>query len=312
MVALIPVTAASSTLRRRTARSTRHGGSVPVLFGKFRILGKLALLVLVPLLGVVTLSVPIVVNRINAATDARDTSDVVKLAGRVGSAVHELQEERLLSIGYYFQLVPQSNLVLESAEAQDALDGLNHLDKPLSDNLRRAVAQAAKLDNARQSILNRTITPDVIMSQFANVITPILNALNLPGHADLSTTPGRQVFALDQALRSDDQISQASAWLTGAVAVGTFATNDAQRKAAAGLVNAFYSVLIQLQATIINGQRYFTPTQYRLYLAAQEAFASRVGPTFLVQAVVDPNAAVKTLKLGTLFPSLQSVNVLGG
>src|SRR3954447_25492043 len=97
-----PATATSSA-RPRTARSTRHGGSVPVLFGKFRILGKLALLVLVPLLGVGTLSVPIVVNRISAAPDARDTSDVVKLAGRGGSALHELQEERLLSIGYYFQ-----------------------------------------------------------------------------------------------------------------------------------------------------------------------------------------------------------------
>ena len=68
-----------------------------MLFGKFRILGKLALLVLIPLLGVVALSVPIVVNRINAARDAQSTADLVELATRVGSTVQELQEERLLS-----------------------------------------------------------------------------------------------------------------------------------------------------------------------------------------------------------------------
>ena len=76
-----------------------------MLFGKFRILGKLALLVLVPLLGVVALSVPIVVNRIEAARDAQRISDNVDLATRVGSVVQELQEERLLSVGYMLGLV---------------------------------------------------------------------------------------------------------------------------------------------------------------------------------------------------------------
>jgi signal transduction histidine kinase len=283
-----------------------------VLFGKFRILGKLALLVLVPLLGVVALSVPIVLNRIGVATDARDTSNTVKLAARVGSAVQELQEERLLSIGYYFQLVQQPDLVVQSAKAQDAIDQLNHLDQPLPTTLRRAVANAAKLNNTRQNVLNRAVGPDVIINEFTNAVTPIINGLNLRGDADLSTNVGRQVFALDQALRSDDQISQASAWLIGAVSVGTFATTDTQRKAAAGLVSAFYSVLIQLQSAILSGQPYFTPGQYQLYLSAQEAFAARVGPKFLTDAVTDPNKAVNSLNLGTLFPSLQSVNVLGG
>ena len=45
------------------------------------------------------LTVPIVENRIDAARDAQETADLVDLASRVGSAVQELQEERLLSIG---------------------------------------------------------------------------------------------------------------------------------------------------------------------------------------------------------------------
>src|ERR687885_2991317 len=95
-----PATPTSSTLGRRTVRAPRNGGSDPVLFDKFRITGKLALLVLVPLLGVVALSVPIVVNRIDVARKAQRTADAVELATRVGSAVQQLQEERLLSTGY--------------------------------------------------------------------------------------------------------------------------------------------------------------------------------------------------------------------
>jgi signal transduction histidine kinase len=283
-----------------------------VLFGKFRIRGKLALLVLVPLLGVIALTVPIVVNRIGAADDARNLADRVTLATKVGSALQELEAERLLSVGYYFGIVQQPDLVVQSAKAADAISGLNHLDQALPPALSTAVAAESKLDSTRQSILNRSATPDVIVNQFTNVITPILDALGLRQHADLSTAIGRQVFALDQALRSNDQVSQASGWLTGAVLVGAFAKNEAQRKASQGLVSAFYSVLIPLQAAILNGQAFFTPQQYQLYLYTQAALGARVGSTFITQAATDPQGAVAKLDYKTLFPSLQSVNVLGG
>src|ERR671920_113053 len=105
-----------STRPRRTApRSAPTGGSVPVLFGKFRIQGKLVLLVLIPLLGVVALTVPIMVNRINAARDAQQMEDLVGLANEVGSTVQELNDERLLSVGYIFRQVSGDELVAKSA-----------------------------------------------------------------------------------------------------------------------------------------------------------------------------------------------------
>ncbi|GGL05506.1 sensor histidine kinase [Mangrovihabitans endophyticus] len=272
-----------------------------MLFGKFRILGKLALLVLVPLLGVVALSVPIVVNRIQAAQDAQDVSDTVRLATRVGSAVQELQEERLLSVGYLFGLIQQPELVVQSAKAQDAISNLTVGDQPLSEGLRRAIADAAKLNNTRQSVLNRSIRPDLIVSDFTAIITPIIKQIGLAGGADLTTAVGRQVYALEQALLSDDMISQASGYLTGAVVTKQ-----------AGFVGLFSATLVQLQLIIGNGEPYFTDTQYKLYLGAQEAFAARVGDRFLSQAAVDPDAAVKLLNVTTLFPSLRSVIVLGG
>ena len=272
-----------------------------MLFGKFRILGKLTLLVLVPLIGVVALALPIVANRIDVAQRAQQTSDTVQLATQVGSAIQELSEERLLSTGYFFGLVDQPELVVQSAEANDSILGLKRLDQPLTPELTAAVDDIRKLDSTRANILKRTIRPDLISSEFTAVILPIINALKLQTAADLTTSTGRQVFALDQALRSDDLISQASSQLTSAVATQN-----------AGLTNLFSATLLQLQFILGGTQEYFTPDQYKLYIGAQQAFSARVGDQFFARVGTDPAAAVKLLKPNTLFPSLVSVIVLGG
>jgi signal transduction histidine kinase len=272
-----------------------------VLFGKLRILGKLTLLVLVPLLGVVLLALPIVANRIDVAGKAQDTADRVLLATRVGSAVQELSEERLLSVGFLFGLVGQPQLVVQSAEATDRILALKRLDQPLTPQLTRVVDAVKKLEGTRANILNRTIRPDQISAEFTAVITPILDGLDLQRAADLTTATGRQVFALDQALRSDDLISQASSQLTAAVATQN-----------AGLTNLFSSTLLQLQFIIGGAQPYFTPDQYKLYTGAQEAFSARVGDQFFARAATDPTSAIKLLKPDSLYPSLLSVIVLGG
>jgi signal transduction histidine kinase len=272
-----------------------------VLFGKFRILGKLALLILVPLLGVVALTVPIIVNRISAAQDAQDTSNQVQLATRVSTALQQLELERLLSVGFELGLVDEPTLVVQSANSVDAVARVDDGGQPLSKELKRALRNTAKLDNTRQNVLNRAITPDVVVTEFTNSITPIISGLALSSSADLKTSVGRQVFALEQALRSDDLISQASGYLTAA----TITKNS-------GFISLFSSALTQIQQVILNAQAFFTDSQYKLYLGAQDAFASRVGDQFLIQAAVDPNAAIQLLNIKTLFPSLQSVLVLGG
>jgi signal transduction histidine kinase len=272
-----------------------------VLFGKFRILGKLALLVIVPLLGVVALSVPVIVNRISAANDAQNTSNMIKLAARVGTAVQELQEERLLSVGYRLFLVDQSELVQQSARAVDAIAAVDDGDVTISRPLRRALTNTSRLANTRQNVLNQAIAPNTIVEEFTSSITPVINALALTSNANLKTGVGRQIYALDQALRSDDLISQAAGYLTAATATKNI-----------GLIGLFSSTLVQISQVITNGQAYFTDAQYKLYLGTQAAFSSRVGSSFLVQAVTDPAGAVQQLHIETLFPSLRSVLVLGG
>jgi signal transduction histidine kinase len=273
-----------------------------VLFGKFRILGKLALLILVPLLGVVALTIPILMTRVNDAQEAQRTSDVVRLATRVSTALQELQEERLLSIGFLFGLVSQPELVVQSAKATDAVARVaNSDDLPVPAALQRSLKSTERLNNTRQNVLNRAIRPDILINEFTDVILPVIYNVNLAGSSDLNTDVGRQVFALEQALRTDDMISQASGYLT----VATITKN-------AAFVSLFYSKLTQLQQVIAFAQGYFTDDQYKLYLGAQDAFTSRVGGDFLAQAAADPLAAVQSLNVKTLFPSLRSVLVLGG
>ena len=272
-----------------------------MLFGKLRILGKLALLVLVPLLGVVALSVPIIVNRIDAAQDAQETSDTVALASRVGTAVQELQEERLLAVGFLFNLVDQSDLRVQSAEAADAVARVDDGEEEMPRALVRALRNAAKLENTRQNVINRAIRPDVLVSEFTGVVTDIINGVALSSAADLKTAVGRQLYALEQALRTDDLISQASGYLTAATITKQ-----------SGFIGLFSITLVQLQQVISNSEAFFSDAQYKLYLGAQTAFQSRVGADFLQRAQVDPNAAIQLLNPQTLFPSLESVLVLGG
>ncbi|WP_067509310.1 sensor histidine kinase [Actinoplanes sp. TFC3] len=272
-----------------------------MLFGKLRILGKLTLLVLVPLIGVVALAVPIVVNRVGVSVDAGRTSDTVELATKVGSALQELQEERLLSVGYLFGLIQQPELAVQSAKASDKVAGVTALGDELTPALRRAVGDLSRLSSTRANVINRTIRPDQIVTEFTAAITPVIDGLALSRNADLTTSAGRQIYALEQSLRSDDLISQASGYLTGAVVTKN-----------TGLVGAFSATLIQLQLIIVNAEPYFTDSQYKLYLSAQSAFSARVGAQFLTQAATDPAKAIKLLNIKTLFPSLRSVIVLGG
>ena len=272
-----------------------------MLFGKFRILGKLALLVLVPLVGVVALSVPTIFNRISAAQDAQDISNSVQLAIRVSTAVQQLELERFLSVGFRLGLVQEPDLLVQSAKSVDAVAHVGDGGQPLSKALSRALRNASKLDNTRQNVLNQAITPDVIVTEFTAIVTPIISGLALSSNADLKTGVGRQVFALDQALRSDDMTSQASSYLIAA----SVTQNP-------GFVSIFYSTMVQVELIISNALPFFTDAQYKLYIGSGEAFTSRVSTDFLTQVVTDPALAVRQLNIKTLFPSLRSVLVLGG
>ncbi|MEU4691818.1 nitrate- and nitrite sensing domain-containing protein [Actinoplanes sp. NPDC023714] len=276
-----------------------------MLFGRFRILGKLALLVLVPLLGVVGLSIPVIYERIDAARIAQDTSDTVALATEVSTALTELQEERLLAVGYLLGQVERPTFVLQSSEAIETLAQLADVED-MPQALRRTIAGAAKLNVTRQNVLNNAVTNvNAVVEDYNEVITPMIDGLGLATSADLTTGVGRQVYALERAMRSDDLIGQASCYLAAAVVSG------ANPQAASLLLSAFSSTFSQIESIISSSKVYFTDAQYKLYINTQDAFQSRVGTEFQTALTSNPTQALQSLEVKTLFPSLQSVTVLG-
>ncbi|MBO4207026.1 sensor histidine kinase [Micromonospora echinofusca] len=272
-----------------------------MLFGRLRITGKLALLILVPLIGVVALTVPIVTNRLDMIRRAHETSDAVNLAGRMGSALQEMQEERILSLGYLFGLVQRPVLAAQSAKTTNALaDFGRSSDIPIPAPLAEAAARAEGLHKLRAQVIARTARPDEIIDRFGAVIGPIIEALDLVRHADMATSAGRQVVALDSLFRNDEAISQAACFMLATLGTGVpqFATRA-------------FQALTTAEADLRRVTTYATPEQAELYLKVQKAFNLRVGPEFFVLFFVDPIRAMKMLPLATALPSLSSVVVLG-
>ncbi|WP_229067651.1 nitrate- and nitrite sensing domain-containing protein [Actinoplanes sp. DH11] len=277
-----------------------------MLFGKFRILGKLALLVLVPLLGVVGLSIPVIYERVEAARVAQETSDTVRLATEVSSTLIELQEERLLAVGYLLGVVDRPTYVVQSGEAIESLAQLADIED-MPQQLRRTISGAAKLNVTRQNILNKAVTdPNAVVEDYNEVVTPLIDGLGLETKADLTTGVGRQIYALERAMRSDDLIGQASCYLAAAVVAG----RGGQQQASL-LLGAFSSTFSQIESIISTSRVYFTDAQYKLYINTQDAFASRVGTEFQTTVAQNPAKALQGLDARRLFPSLQSVTVLG-
>lgn len=272
-----------------------------MLFGRLRILGKLTLLVLAPLFCVAALSVPVAINRSRAADTAGASADLVTLATRVGTALQELQEERLLSVGYVFGLVSLPDLVKQTSLSDDAVGQIAPDGQAMPAALRQAVGWISGLERTRSAVLAKEAPPDQVVDDFTGVITPVIDALDFARRADLTTATGRQIFALDQTLRSDDVISQAAAYLTAAVATKQ-----------PGFISLFSSKLIELQLVVGHAEPYFTDAQFRLYLQVQTAFVTRVGPDFFTKVRTDPAAAINSLDLSTLYPGLLSSIVLGG
>ncbi|WP_432901016.1 nitrate- and nitrite sensing domain-containing protein [Micromonospora matsumotoense] len=272
-----------------------------MLLGRLRIRGKLALLLMVPLLCMVGLTVPVVWERATVAQQAGDLADRVRIASRVGTILQHLQQERLLAIGLLLKQVERTDLVQKVAEVDDRIADL-HAD--FGDTLPAEVDTA--LDGVRQLAALRTAAvagqtgPDQIMAGYGPVNTALINSLQLRLHADTRTPTGRQVLALDGLLRTGESLS-AGATLIVLVA----ARPNAQT------VTAYVANFAVLQDESARLQALVTPEQLDLLTLEEVAVANRTGPDFLNQSALDPATAIGSLDVATLFPTVASMITLG-
>jgi signal transduction histidine kinase len=269
-----------------------------MLLGRLRIRGKLALLVIIPLLSMVGLAVPVVLDRIAAARQAGDTASTVRTASRIGSLVQDLQQERLLSVGLLLGRVAPTELIRKSAAVDDRVADLRA--GPLPGDVATALDGVRRLADLRTAVLARKATPTQIMEGFGPVDMALIEALRLPFQVDTNTPAGRQVLALDGLLRADEGLGACATLIVLVKATG-------DPKVAA----AYIACMSALQ---VDNQRFrtlITPEQYKLAMLDDAAVAARTSPTFLVDSVRDPVAAIAAVPLDALFPAVRSMITLG-
>ncbi|MFI6161937.1 nitrate- and nitrite sensing domain-containing protein [Micromonospora haikouensis] len=271
------------------------------MLARLRIRGKLALLVIVPLLSMVGLAVPIVLDRVATAGRAADTAEAVRVASRVGSLVQDLQQERLLSVGLLLGRASRTEVIQKSATVDDRVADIRaELGGQLTDRVRLALDQVRGLADVRAAVLAGRATPARVMEAFGPLAVELIDSLRLTWKVDTTTPVGQQVLALDGLLRADESLGACATLI-----VLVRATSDPKT------VASYIACMAALSVDTDRFRSLVTPEQLELALLDDAAVAARTSPTFIVDSEKDPVAAVATVPLDTLFPSVQSMITLG-
>ncbi|QGN46586.1 HAMP domain-containing protein [Micromonospora sp. WMMC415] len=272
-----------------------------MLLGRLRIRGRLALLVVIPLLTVVGLAVPVVFDRVAAAQRAADIADRVRVASRIGSLVQDLQQERILSVGLLLGRVPRAELVQKSAAVDDRVADLRSTrGDALPPRVAAALDGVRTLTDLRAAVLAGTATPGRVMDTYGPVNRALIDALRLPFTVDTNTSAGRQVLALDGLLRADEGLGACATLI-----VLVKATNDP------AAITGYVACMAALQVDNRRFRSLITPEQYQLAMLNDAAVAARTSPDFLTASPLDPAGAVQDVPLDALFPSARSMITLG-
>jgi len=274
-----------------------------VLLGRLRVREKLALLVLLPLIAVVATAVPLVVGQLHAVSQARRSADVVSAAVQVGTLVQQLQQERLLSLGYLATGDGRDRLVVRSAEVEDLIAQVRtDVGDRVSTLLPPALDTVAALDLVRTRVLRQDIDPDTLFTAYSNAIGVLIDAISLHQDANTATDTGRQELALDALIRHDEATSSAGA----ALFVGLANVNDIDARVIA-LVSAAASVQDSQERLFLSLASSSAKTLYRL---VQEGPASQSVERYLSRVTGDPVGAVGDKVTDDLLPGVESLTAL--
>jgi signal transduction histidine kinase len=223
------------------------------VLSRLRIRQKLSLLLMIPLAAVVVTLVPFTAERIDDARTASATATTATAAREVGALIENLQQERLLAMGYLTTPTMDRSALL--AEAQLGIDNLAALRRTPSTRalLERAGAPVSNLDAVRIRVLSRTITTTGVYQAYRDANDALLNALALTNPASADVRGLRQLGALDALMRANEEASAA-----GAVLVGAAGDRDMDHSLLANALAAqqlhtarFRSLVTPEQATLI-------------------------------------------------------------
>jgi signal transduction histidine kinase len=195
------------------ARYDHDPGSGTVL-SRLRIRQKLSLLLMIPLTAVIVTLVPFTAERIDDARSAGATARIARAAREVGTLIQNLQQERILALGFLTTPTLERSALL--AQAQLAIDDVARLrGQP---DTRALMQQADPRINAltpvRTRVLSRSITSTEVYGAYRDANNALLAALALTNPPGADAQGYRQLAALEALMRANEEASGA-----GAVAV---------------------------------------------------------------------------------------------
>ena len=185
------------------------------MLGRLRITQRLSLLLMLPLTAVVLISVPFAVERANAARATASIVDSARNARAVGKVIKELEQERLLALGYLASTrLQRSAFVVQMHSTVDAATQARaNVAGPDAADLSAALGAVRDLDGVRQRVLLRATTMGEVYRAYHGVVLSLLNTLRLADQRGADAVGLRQMSSLDSLLRLSEEGNQVGAAL---------------------------------------------------------------------------------------------------
>jgi len=185
------------------------------MLARLRITQRLSLLLMLPLAAVLLTSVPFTVERVDDARAAAAIVDSADNARSVGAVVQELQQERLLALGYLASTrLHRSTLVAQMESSRDlGAEARATLRQSVPPEVIAALTGLATLDALRQSVLRRAVSATDVHRAYHDAVLSLLNALRLADQPKADAVGLRQMASLDALLRTNEEANQIGAAL---------------------------------------------------------------------------------------------------
>ena len=183
------------------------------MLSRLRIRQKLSLLLMIPLTAVIVTLVPFTAERIDDARSAGATARTARAAREIGALIQNLQQERLLALGFLTTPALERSALL--AQAQLAIDDVARLrNQP---DTRVLMEQAGPpidaLSSVRTRVLGRSISSTDVYAAYRSANNALLDALALTDPPGADAQGFRELGALEALMRANEEASGAGAVL---------------------------------------------------------------------------------------------------
>jgi signal transduction histidine kinase len=277
------------------------------MFGRLRIRSKLALVVALPLVAVALLTLPIVFNAVGGLQRAEEIERSMLIAKRVTALAFELQQERLASLGYLFDVVDRGQLVTEASRVDDRLVDIHYAaehgelrEQGLPQPVSEAVTAAEELTAMREPVLDRSVEAEQVFGEYSQVIEELIDSLRLLDGADLATTAARHVAVLEASLGMNEVSAQATNLLLMVAGTGS------------QLAAFLYPLVLQPMGDHLDQYfQYATRDQLRLRDTMEQAYIQRDTTGGETALGFDPFEVTAGWPVAVLFREYQSLGQLG-